>query len=63
MALVRMNWNPEPRQLRGFGLISCDQVDELIREVLLGEGLKFYDADIPAPVGPDQTVTGSPDTM
>jgi prepilin-type N-terminal cleavage/methylation domain-containing protein len=37
---------------------NCDLADQLLREVLLGDGLKFYDADISAPTGPDRTVTG-----
>ena len=38
---------------------NCDLADQLIREVLLGEDLEYYDADIPAPTGPDRRVTGA----
>jgi len=38
---------------------NCDLADQLIREALLGEDLEYYDADIPAPTGPDRKVTGA----
>jgi len=38
---------------------NCDLADQLIRAVLLGDGLEYYDADIPAPTGPSRTVTGA----
>ena len=38
---------------------NCDLSDQLIREVLLGDDLKYYDSDIPAPTGPDRRVTGA----
>ena len=39
---------------------NCDVADQLFRDVVFDKEVHFYDADLPAPAGPDKTITGEP---